>query len=94
MLIPVGLDELKMLEMRYGATRFGTRRFALTIVTSLGCNFDCPYCLEAKHPSIMNAEVQAAVLQVLEDKLPTISSFTLVRRRAARWQAVAPRAFR
>ena len=32
-----------------------------TIVTSLGCNFDCPYCFEDKHPSILGAEVEDGV---------------------------------
>src|SRR5437660_365908 len=48
MLVTDDADELDLLGRRYEASRFDTRRFGLTIVTSLGCNFDCPYCFEAK----------------------------------------------
>lgn len=77
MLVRDGFDELGFLGSRYHASRYSTSTFALTIVTSLGCNFDCPYCFEAKHPSIMNADVQAAVLHILDDKLPEIGSFSV-----------------
>jgi uncharacterized protein len=78
MLIRDEFDELAFLTGRYHTSRHNTSHFALTIVTSLGCNFDCPYCFEAKHPSIMNAEVQEAVLQVLDDKLPSLRSFSVM----------------
>lgn len=74
MLVPDDADELALLAQRYAASRDDRSRFALTIVTSLGCNFDCPYCFEAKHPSIMSREVEAAVLQALDDQLPRIGS--------------------
>ena len=75
MLVQDGSDELDLLGKRYEASRGDTSQLALTIVTSLGCNFDCPYCFEAKHPEIMDAEVQQAVLELLDDQLPTIRSF-------------------
>ena len=75
MLVTDDFDELDLLAARYQASRYDTGQFALTIVTSLGCNFDCPYCFEAKHPSIMSREVEQAVLQVLDDQLPRIQSF-------------------
>src|SRR5579875_29338 len=74
MLLPDGEDELGLLSTRYEATRHDTSHFALTIVTSLGCNFDCPYCFEAKHPSILSAEVEQALLEVVDDQLPKIQS--------------------
>jgi uncharacterized protein len=75
MIVPDDTDEIDLLGMRYHATRYDTSRFALTMVTSLGCNFDCPYCFEAKHPSIMGDDVMAAVLDLLDSQLPRISSF-------------------
>jgi uncharacterized protein len=77
MLIPSELDELELLARRYRLSRHNTDHFALTIVTSLGCNFDCPYCYEAKHPSVMNEEVRKAVLELLDEKLPGLSLFTV-----------------
>jgi uncharacterized protein len=74
MLIGDSNDELALLSKRYEATRNNTSSFGLTIVTSLGCNFDCPYCFEAKHPSILDGDVQQAVLEVVDDQLPRVSN--------------------
>jgi uncharacterized protein len=75
MIIQDDADEIELLADRYQISRHDTSQFALTIVTSLGCNFDCPYCFEAKHPSIMDGDVQQTLLQVVDDQLPKISSF-------------------
>jgi uncharacterized protein len=75
MLVADGTDELELLKARYEASRRDGSHFGLTIVTSLGCNFDCPYCFEAKHPSILSPDVERAVLAVLDEKLPVISGF-------------------
>jgi uncharacterized protein len=75
MLISDGHDELKALSTLYELTRFDTSHFGFTIVTSLGCNFDCPYCFESKHPSILGEDVQTALLEILDDQLPTIDAF-------------------
>src|SRR5262245_20568268 len=75
MLVPSDADEIAVLARRYETTRNDRSHFALTIVTSLGCNFDCPYCFEAKHPSIVDSPVQETLLRVLDDQLPKIKSF-------------------
>jgi uncharacterized protein len=75
MLVSEDFDEVGFLSRRYDASRWNSSGFALTIVTSLGCNFDCPYCFEAKHPSIMDGAVQQAVLHILDDQLPRIKVF-------------------
>ena len=75
MLIPDDADELELLRRRYASSRNDTSRLALTLVTSFGCNFDCPYCFEEKHPSIMDREVQSLVLDLLDEQLPRIENF-------------------
>ena len=65
MIIADGTDELALLQKRYALTRRNAGRFHLMIVTSLGCNFDCPYCFEAKHPSLMQDAVQERLLRLL-----------------------------
>ncbi len=75
MLVPDDADELGMLANRYRLSCNDAEHFALTIVTSLGCNFDCPYCFEDKHASIMDDAVQKLVIEALDDQLPKISSF-------------------
>src|SRR3954453_8133776 len=78
MLVNDETDELDILEHRYRTATSDRTSFSLTIVTSLGCNFDCPYCFEAKVPSILGKEVQDLVLKLLDDKLPNIKSFNVV----------------
>jgi uncharacterized protein len=69
MLVPDDANELELLRTRYRVSRHQETSFALTIVTSLGCNFECPYCFEDKQPSIMAPETQAHVLALLEEQL-------------------------
>ena len=74
MLVRDDADEVDLLAKRYEFSRHDPSHFALTMVTSLGCNFDCPYCFEAKHPSIMRDDVVEAVLGVLDTQLPRITT--------------------
>ena len=71
MIVPEGLDELALLRERYARSRHGQDRFHLTVVTSLGCNFDCPYCFEAKHPSLIDDDVRRQLLPLVDRKLRT-----------------------
>ncbi|MEZ5144604.1 MAG: SPASM domain-containing protein [Acidimicrobiales bacterium] len=77
MLVPDDADELAVLAGRYRASRDDTGHFAYTLVTSLGCNFDCGYCFEDKRPSIMSAAVQDAVVAVLEERLPALRTMSV-----------------
>jgi uncharacterized protein len=77
MLVPVHFDELAPLRQLYAVSRNNTSSFALTIVTSLWCNFECPYCFEEKYPSIMHSGVQKELLNILDDRLPSISKFNV-----------------
>ena len=74
MIVNDDLDELEVLERRYREAR-GPTSFALTIVTSLGCNFDCPYCFQVKPRAILDDETQQLLLEVLEEQLATIETF-------------------
>ena len=77
MLVADDADEVATLALRYELSRHDPSHFGLTLVTSLGCNFDCPYCFEAKHPSIMDEAVTAAILALLDDRLPDLTSFSV-----------------
>ena len=75
MLVADDADEIDLLAKRYELTRYDTSHFGLTIVTSLGCNFDCPYCFEAKHPSIMDDDVESTRCStLLDDAAPDAST--------------------
>jgi uncharacterized protein len=71
-------DELGLLQQRYRLSRRNDKTFHLTIVTSLGCNFDCPYCFEAKHPSLLDDAVQERLLRVVDAKLPAVETFSVL----------------
>jgi uncharacterized protein len=71
------VDELAALRSRYRAAASATDHLGLTLVTSLGCNFDCPYCFEAKHPSLMDDEVERAILRLLRDRAPGLRSMSV-----------------
>lgn len=74
MLVSDDYDELAILSTRYELSRYDTSRLGLTIVTSLGCNFDCPYCFEDKHPSILGEEVEGGLVQLLDDQIPKLTN--------------------
>ncbi|MBW4696721.1 MAG: SPASM domain-containing protein [Aphanocapsa lilacina HA4352-LM1] len=75
MLIASEQNELAVLEQRFLSGRNARNTFALTIVTSLGCNYDCLYCYELKQPSLIGAEVVNSLLELIDKKLPEIESF-------------------
>lgn len=75
MLVKDDLDELAILEKRYREATSSRSSFALTIVTSLGCNFDCPYCFENKPPAVLDTETEALLLDVLDAQLGSIGRF-------------------
>jgi len=77
MLVADETNEVDLLAKRYELSRHDTSQLGLTIVTSLGCNFDCPYCFEAKHPSIMRDDVVAAVLDLLDSQLSNLRTLSV-----------------
>ncbi|XVV09896.1 radical SAM protein [Actinoplanes sp. CA-131856] len=78
MIVRDGLDELALLRDRYARSRHDDRAFRLTIVTSLGCNFDCPYCFEAKHPSLLDEDVQQRLLQLVDKRLSAVRTLSVL----------------
>ena len=70
-------DEITELSGRYDDSRWRSDSLGYTVVTSLGCNFDCPYCFESKHPSLLKPEVAEALVEILEDSLPSINQMNV-----------------
>src|SRR3954451_7723760 len=75
MIVHDDLDEIEVLERRFRAGTGDRTSFALTIVTSLGCNFDCLYCFQVKPRAILDDETVGLLVEVLEEQLPTIERF-------------------
>ncbi len=70
-------DELHELEQRYLVDRAGAGSMELTIVTSLGCNFDCPYCFEDKHPALLRADVADAIVNMVAASTPGLQHLSI-----------------
>lgn len=62
------VDELDRLERRYEYARCGGP-FVVSVVPTVGCNFDCPYCYEDKTPGFMQAEVAEAIEALVVSQL-------------------------
>ena len=75
MVVNDDLDELEVLERRFRAGTGDRTSFGLTIVTSLGCNFDCPYCFQVKPRAILDDETVGLLVEVLEEQLPNLREF-------------------
>lgn len=69
MIVEDETDEVALLSRRYESARKRSDILGLTVVTSLGCNLDCPYCYQKKHPEILNARVRAGLTALAEDRL-------------------------
>lgn len=76
-LYPSGANEIDELRTRYDRSRHQSGTLGYTVVTSLGCNFDCPYCFESKKPSLLKAGVADALVDLLRDSLPTINALSV-----------------
>jgi uncharacterized protein len=66
------IDERDDLERRFLLARQGRGSLSLTVVASLGCNFDCPYCFEEKRPSKLKPAVSDAIVDLVRDSLPNL----------------------
>jgi uncharacterized protein len=75
MLVGDDTDELGILERRYRAATADRSSFALTVVTSLGCNFDCPYCFENKPAALLGDETERLLLDVVDTQLRAVERF-------------------
>lgn len=71
------VDELAELRRRYDDDRWRSDALGLTVVTSLGCNFACPYCFEDKHPSVLKPEVADAIVGIVGESLPSIGRLSV-----------------
>lgn len=69
MILPDSTDELALLRERYHVGRTTKSHLALTVISSLGCNFDCPYCYEDKRPEVIKPEVEQAILRFVDDRI-------------------------
>lgn len=63
------IDELKILQIRNRTARFQNYGLGLTIVPTMNCNFQCPYCFETHPNQVMSQEVENALVELLRNRL-------------------------
>lgn len=61
------MDELKLLKFRNYSGKFSSNGVGLVIAPTLACNFACPYCYETAKSGMITEEVQASLLEMIED---------------------------
>ena len=67
-------DEIAMLRARYRRGQHDPTHMGLTVVTSMGCNFDCPYCFESKSPALLQPEVAEAIRALVRERSDTLGT--------------------
>lgn len=77
-LIDEEIDEIAFLKMRNRIGRFSTDYFGLTIAPTLECNFKCEYCFERPRRETMSAEVENAILKLVEERMISAKGFSAV----------------
>lgn len=65
-LVPHDFNEIDYLAKIFGRSKGSTIGFSLGIVTSLQCNFRCPYCYQDHSNTQMSQEVQNSILAYVD----------------------------
>lgn len=78
-ILPVQIDELRILEKKYNERKKQTGRLVLTILPTMGCNFSCDYCFEGREKihRPMDKKVQDALLSWIAKKLSGITHLSI-----------------
>lgn len=76
-LVEDDVDELERLEFFRNLSKYDMTKLGLTIAPTLDCNFRCKYCFETHPKGIMSAEIQAALIKFVEQRLEVAKSFSV-----------------
>lgn len=70
LIIPRDVDEVALLSEGLRRSKRDRTHATITVLTTLACNFECPYCFQSHTSGIMSAEVQDLVV----DHIGTVAS--------------------
>ena len=78
-LIDKDTDENSIIKYHYYNKMFSSSKVRLTILPTISCNFDCPYCFESKKTLFMSKKVEDRIINWVEN------SFTDMRMLIVAW---------
>lgn len=73
LIIPRDVDEIVLLSEGLRRSKRDRTHATITVLTTLACNFECPYCFQSHTSGIMSAEVQDLIV----DHIGTVASCLL-----------------
>lgn len=78
-LLEDSVDEKREIQLRLMSGRFNSSALFLTLAPTSDCNFRCPYCYEKDVliDTAMSIEVQDAIINFVESKMPSIKSLAI-----------------
>lgn len=63
LIVPRDVDEVALLQEGLERSKKDRTHATVTVLTTLGCNFECPYCFQNHTPDVMTPEVQDLVVE-------------------------------
>jgi len=76
-IIDAETDELDLLRLHMNAAKFTSEHFHLTILPTLECNFQCPYCYEISGKGKMSSEGQERLCKWVDHKVKAARVMTV-----------------
>ncbi len=71
------VNELDLIKTKSALNRFNTEQFHLTIMPTLACNFECPYCYEKQEPILMSDSTEDALVSWVQKRAEVARIFTV-----------------
>lgn len=62
-LIDCSTGEVDLIRLRYNESLHSAGFLSLTLLPTIWCNLDCPYCFEFKKPLFMSEEVERGIVE-------------------------------
>lgn len=63
------VNERNLLKKEYWSNKLNTNVLFISILTTLDCNFKCPYCFEKRNNIVFGMETQEKVLKFIEENI-------------------------
>lgn len=73
LIVPYDVDEIALLSEGLERSKKDNRHATVTVLTTLACNFECPYCFQKRTPGIMSRETQDLVIKHIGDVASRLS---------------------